>query len=83
MYSFRNTRTRFIDRDSPAFMTEAIIEFPVHFNPYRDVPKYFDIYEAYTILNDNKLLEHHFNLSEKLVDNLHSYSSDAQLEKHT
>ena len=64
-------------------MTEIIIEFPVHFNPYRDVSKYFNIYEAYTILNDNKLLEHHFNFLEKLVDNLHLYSSDVQLKMHT
>ena len=64
-------------------MTEVITEFPVHFNPYRYVSKYLDIYEAYTILNDNKLLKHHFNFSEKLVDNLHLYSSDVQLKMHT
>ena len=64
-------------------MTEVIIEFPVHFNPYRDVSKYFDIYETYTILNNNQLLEHHLNFSEKLVDNLHLYSSDVQLKMHT
>ena len=63
-------------------MSEVIIEFPVHFNPYRDMSNYFDIYEAYTILNDNKLLEHHFNFSEKLVDNLHLYYSDAQQKMH-
>ena len=44
--------------------------------------KYFDIYETYTVLNDNKLLEHHFNFSEKLVDHLHLCSSDAQLKMH-
>ena len=44
--------------------------------------KYFDIYETYTVLNDNKLLEHHFNFSEKLVDNLYLCSSDAQLKMH-
>ena len=54
----------------------------MHFNAYCDVSKYFDIYEAYTILNDNKLLEHHFNFSEKLADNLHLYSRDAQLKMH-
>ena len=64
-------------------MTEVITEFPVDFNPYCDVSKYFDIYKTYTILNDNKLLEHHFNISERLVDNLHWYSSDVQLKMHT
>ena len=54
----------------------------MHFNAYCDESKYFDIYEAYIILNDNKLLEHHFNFSEKLADNLHLYSSDAQLKMH-
>ena len=43
----------------------------------------FDIFEAYTILNDNKLLDHHFNFSEKLVDNLHLYSSEVQLKMCT
>ena len=45
--------------------------------------KYFEIKEVCTILNDNKLLELHFNFSEKLVDNLHLYPSDAQLKMHT
>lgn len=57
-----------------------MVEFPVRFKPYRDVSKYFDIYEAYTILNDNKLFEHHFNFSEMVVDYLDLYSCDAQLK---
>ena len=63
-------------------ITEVMVEFPVRFKPFRDVSKYFDICEAYTILNDNKLLEHHFNFSEMLVDYLHLYSCDVQLKMY-
>lgn len=62
--------------------TEVMVEFPVRFKPYRDVSKYFDIYEAYTILNDNKLFEHHFNFWEMVVDYLDLYSCDAQLKMY-
>ena len=43
-------------------ITLTITEFPKKFNPHRNVQECVDIYEAYSILNCNNLLEHTFKL---------------------
>ena len=59
-------------------MTDIITEFWRKFNPFQDISKYFNIYEAYTILNGNNLLKNNFIFSEKLVDNSQLYSYGIQ-----
>ena len=50
-------------------MTNIFTQFLQKFNPFRDISKYFDIYEAYTIFNGNKLLKNNLIFFEKLVEN--------------
>ena len=50
-------------------MIDIMTEFLRKFNPFWDISKHFDIYEAYTILNENRLLKDNFNFFKKLVGN--------------
>ena len=63
-------------------ITLTITEFPRKFNPHRNVQECVDIYEAYSILNCDNLLEHTFTFTEKLVDNLLLYSQAIQKEMY-
>ena len=63
-------------------ITLAKTEFPKKFNPHRNVQECVDIYEAYSILNFNNLLEHTFTYTEKLVDNLLLYSQAIQKQMY-
>ena len=63
-------------------ITLTITEFPKKFNPHRNVQECIDIYEAYSILNCNNLLEHTFTFTEKLVDNLLLYSHAIQKQMY-
>ena len=55
-------------------ITLTITEFPKKFNLHSNVQECVDIYEVYSILNCNNLLEHTFSFIEKLVYNLLLYS---------
>ena len=63
-------------------ITLTITESPKKFNPYRNIQECVDIYEAYSILNCNNLLEHTFTFTEKLVDNLLLYSQAIQKQMY-
>ena len=63
-------------------ITLTITEFPKKFNLHRNVHECVDIYEAYSILNCNNLLEHTFTFTEKLVDNLLLYSQAIQKQMY-
>ena len=61
-------------------VTNAILNIPIKFNPYRNTYQFADVYEAYTILLKNNLLSHEMEFSEKLVDNNKLYSFEIQSE---
>ena len=63
-------------------ITLTITEFPKKFNPHRNVQECVDIYEAYSILNCNNLLENTFAFTKKLVDNLLLYSQAIQKQMY-
>ena len=62
--------------------TLTITEFPKKFNPHRNVQECVDIYETFSILNCNNLLENTFAFTEKLVDNLLLYSQAIQKQRY-
>ena len=59
-------------------VTNAILNIPIKFNPYRNTYQFADVYEAYTLLLKNHLLSHEMKLSEILVDNNQLYSFELQ-----
>ena len=61
-------------------ITNVILNFPIKFNPYRNSYQFADVYEAYTILFKNQLLNHEMEFSEKLADNNKLYSFEIQNE---
>ena len=63
-------------------ITLRITEFPRKFNLHRNVQECVNIYETYSILNCNKLLDHTFTFTEKKVDNLLSYSQVIQKQMY-
>ena len=63
-------------------ITLTTTEFPKKFNPHRNVQECVDIYEAYSILHCNNLLEHTFTFTEKIVDNLLLYSQAIQKQMY-
>ena len=62
--------------------TLTITEFPKKFNTHRNVQECVDIYEAYSILNCNNLLENTFAFTEKLADNLLLYPQAIQKQMY-
>ena len=63
-------------------ITLTITKFPEKFNPHGNVQECVDIYEAYSILNCNNLLEHTIRFTKKLVGNLLLYSQAIQKQMY-
>ena len=63
-------------------ITLTITEFRKKFNPHRNIQECVDIYEAYSILNCNNLLEYTFTFTKKLVHNLLLYSQAIQKQMY-
>ena len=60
-------------------ISAVIAKFPESINTLRDVTAMADIYEAYALLSDNKLLDHNLLFNERIVDNQTLFSYELQL----
>ena len=61
-------------------ITNVILNFPIKFNPYKNTYQFADVYQAYTILFKNQLLNREMEFSEKLADDNKLYSFEIQNE---
>ena len=67
---------REVDESCPSEIETIINEFPVHFNPFRDISKLYDIYESNTILTNAGLLEHEFAFTEDFLVKKEIFTTD-------
>ena len=59
---------------------EIICLFPLRVNEYREIDRFYDIAEAYTILSRNHLLDKNYDLSEECVSGNKTFSPEGRQE---
>ena len=61
-------------------MEEIICLFPLRVNEYREIDRFYDIAEAYTILSRNHLLDTNYDLSEECMSGNKTFSPEGRQE---
>lgn len=66
--------------DIACLAEKVIIKSPLQFNPIREISRHYDVLEAYTLLQELKVVGEDYEFSEEIISSHGVYSAGAREE---